>query len=322
MSTVEIAPDDDKPAEKTEPKFLGLTLGDVVKMGLTALLTLLVTLLIAWLTAKEPHLRFSVSEPIQFQGEKFKVGILNVVITNDGSKEAENVECSMRLEGTKIREVKVSPENLKPSISIKGDKAELAWPMLNPTENPQVSALLDAEMLSSKPDVKVRAKGIVGDSQPKSETSTWVNVLVSLLSVAAALLLGSMVGSLNAGGRGISREQEKLIEKAVKAIERHDRHEKLENIFSMAESRRVLLRAMRHYKPGQRFSVSELAQVIEDSESIANMWIQHITNAATPHKIKVFVQHDDGRYSLSEEAYKMILELIQERGESWGSLVQ
>src|SRR5262249_25662329 len=120
-------------------KLLGLTGGDYTKIFLGLVVGLVSAGIIAWWNSKQPHLRYAVSDPIQHQGEKLKIGIINIVIINDGNKEAENLKCNLRLNGTAIQDVKVSPEHLKASVTVTNNKFDLTLPMLNPGESLQIS---------------------------------------------------------------------------------------------------------------------------------------------------------------------------------------
>src|SRR5262249_86088 len=124
----------------SQRQLLGVTVGKWMEFVLfTFLGGILVTIVNAWWSAKEPHLHYTVSDPVQFSCDKLKVGIVHVAISNDGNKEAESLECSSRLKGTKIQEVKVSPEHLKASVSFKDDTFEVKLPMLNQGEDLQIS---------------------------------------------------------------------------------------------------------------------------------------------------------------------------------------
>jgi hypothetical protein len=172
--------------EKTDKsQLLGVTFADVAKTFVGVLLGVGGTLFVGWWQDKEPHLRYSVSDPIQFPGEKFKVGIVNVVITNDGTKKAEKLEVTLALNGTKIQEVKTSPEHLKTDHTKTDEKCLVTLPLLNHTETLQVSALYyNADLLKGAPVVSVRADDVVGDNQPSKPSSA---------SPEVAILVGMMI---------------------------------------------------------------------------------------------------------------------------------
>lgn len=157
------------------PQWMGITLNDVIKYFLVAMGGLIFGLIsagiVGWWSGREPHIRYSTSEPIQFSGEKLKVAIATVFITNDGNKEAEELQCSLRLEHTRIQEVKVSPWFFKPSITINGDGFNVKQPLLNPGQSMQVSALAytDDKPIQN-PAISVSAKGIEGEAQSQTYT--------------------------------------------------------------------------------------------------------------------------------------------------------
>ena len=171
--------------QKKEWSFLGVTLADLSKTVIGFVAGVLLSLFGFWLTAKSPHLKVTVPETIMYKGEKNQVSILNVTVTNDGSKEAEEVECWLLIPGTKVQEVKAGPDQLAPVVTMKENKVQIAVKTLNPREDFTVSALLNTpEKPTEQPKVEVRGKGVIGEREAKSQLSTLEQMLIIMLIVS------------------------------------------------------------------------------------------------------------------------------------------
>jgi hypothetical protein len=169
-----------------EKKWLGLTLGDVMKFALGLGAGLALAIFGFWLNSSSPHLTFEVSTPLQFQGEKTKFGIITLAVSNEGSKEAENVVCTFNTFGAKDPEIKVTPENLNATTGIKGDVVTVAVPSLNPGERISVVAHTP-DVLPDRPKVSVRGKGVNGTERkaisqsPRSSPTPWWETLLMFI---------------------------------------------------------------------------------------------------------------------------------------------
>jgi hypothetical protein len=147
-----------------------MNLGDWTKLLLTFVLGSLIGGPIGGcityrLNAKSPHLTVAVEQPVQFQGDKATIGIINFSVVSDGSMEAEKIECMFRTGAAKIQEVKATPESIKPSVKTDGNKVTVTVDNLNVGEKLFVSTYV-TESSPDKPDVSVRGKGVVGESTP------------------------------------------------------------------------------------------------------------------------------------------------------------
>ncbi len=74
---------------------------------------------------------------------------MNVTVSNDGSKEAEDVECWLNLAGSKIQDVKASPEYLNAAVTSKDDKIKVDVHLLNPKEELTIAAVITKEPRSN-----------------------------------------------------------------------------------------------------------------------------------------------------------------------------
>jgi hypothetical protein len=167
--------------------YLWLTPGEWIKSLLPFIFGIIAGLMLSWWNAKAPHLAYTVSDPIPFHGDKTQFGILNVTIINDGSKEAEEVDCLLPLKGCKVQEVKASPDNLSPVVSFDQDKASVKVRLLNAGESLQISALANSpDTMPPNLTPQVRGKGVVGERAAKSDTLN--GIMIPILSVLSVIL--------------------------------------------------------------------------------------------------------------------------------------
>jgi hypothetical protein len=161
---------------------------------LTALVTGVVTvgtgMLLFKLQTRAPKLTYSTSETVPFSGGTAFVGIYNVDITNEGSKEVEDVVCVVRVPMATIKQ-----HNLSVSAAISKEEGvgvgeyTVKLSGLNPSEAASISVLAESGTeLPRRAEVTLRAKGVTG-----SEKSGNRGVFSEFISIFAALV-GAFTG--------------------------------------------------------------------------------------------------------------------------------
>ena len=184
-----IAPDAPMPPEK---KFWGQTTAEIQKMLIVATMGFVSTVTALfigyWLNSKSPHLKVATSDTITYQGDSYKIGIINTSITNDGSKEAEDVSCWIPLPGCKVLDAKASPDNLNAVKSTKGDSTIFAVANLNPGETLQISIITDNPgNLPHQADVAVRSKTVKGEKAPQKPNDAPAAFVAAGIAIAVSL---------------------------------------------------------------------------------------------------------------------------------------
>src|SRR4051794_36994246 len=124
-----MAPEQEPTSQKR--KFLGVEGHEFTKLIFGCFLGIVGTLALTWWTSKSPHLKVIVPETVIFQGDKDRFGLVNFTVINDGSKKADNVECTMTLESTTIQDAKITPTALNSKADIKGDTVKFGVHHLN-----------------------------------------------------------------------------------------------------------------------------------------------------------------------------------------------
>ncbi len=313
MSSTESDPKKDAVTPLGERHFLVMLVGDWAKMGLTFILGIITAGLLGWWNAKEPHIKFSVSDPIQFPGEKLKVGIVNVLVSNDGTRYAKDLEVDLRLKGTRIQEVKTTPEILRPNITISGDKCFLTLPRLNHNETLQISSLAyDADKLEGHPDVSVRAEDVKGDNQPIGSTSWWGGFFSG--AQAATLICGTFITmfTLIFDRLNSRRHNEKMI-----SIENNQKRWKeikqagLGFILRTEVGRKILPTAIEEFSPGQRFSNSDLAKATGLTHDFISKNILQLEYPARDLGIRALEMDGARLWYFEEETHEMLKELVR-----------
>ncbi len=270
MSGTTPRPDDDVPKSEHDKEFtkldpetrdwslLGVSKGDYVKIVAGIIFGLVPGILIAlfgfWLNSKTPHLKVRVPDTIVYKGEKSKLGIVNVNVTNDGSQQAEDIECMLSLPETKIQEVKVAPEILHPTIESSNDKITVRVKSLNPGEDFLISALANnPDKLPAETKVEVRGKGVVGEREATiTGTPNWLLfVLVLLVSFETPALIALISGA--------------YVNKRIVAMEsqgRQQRYERLKGIM-LRRTELLLLRSKSSEETGKE-TASEIKRLFDD----------------------------------------------------------
>jgi len=145
----------------------------LISASLTALLSLVVSIVVFNYTHDKPKLIYEIFPISSFVSDKTELGIYNVQILNDGSKEAEEITCDFNFaKGTKIIESKIEPSSSAISYNTINDsiknKLTYKFPMLNPSENCKFSFLIE-NFKETELHLSLRAKGIIGVLRNTSE---------------------------------------------------------------------------------------------------------------------------------------------------------
>jgi hypothetical protein len=120
-----------------------------------------------------------------------ETGILNFTLSSDGSKEADEVDGYIRVEGSTIEDVRIMPEILHAEKIVKGDTISLKVKTLNPSEYLQVSALVRKNTgLPTRPIVDFRGKGVVAEERTALPSRDFTGPFVVLTIIYAASLAG------------------------------------------------------------------------------------------------------------------------------------
>ena len=164
-----------------------------------AALGLVVSLLAAffgyWLQSREPHLTVLVPEVARFESEKNRFAISTFYVTNDGNKEAENVECILTVPAGKINDMRAWGDEVSPKISYSEGKAVVSIGLLNPGEGLAVNAWITGPV----PNVvawSARGKGVVGERGQNRlenlEKQRRVSFVLSCIQLATLLVFAPL----------------------------------------------------------------------------------------------------------------------------------
>jgi hypothetical protein len=145
-----------------------------------------------WLASSKPHLTVRVRDTARFQGDKFNTGFATVSVTNDGSKEAEAVECQFALNG--VQEAKVTPAHLNAVTTVKDGRVTVTVPMLNEQETLEIAAYTNnASGVEDRVTASVRGKGVVGEPYQPPQYD-WKSIVATLVSSLVITLVSSWAG--------------------------------------------------------------------------------------------------------------------------------
>jgi hypothetical protein len=205
--------------------FLAVPVADWVKIGIGLMLGIGTMLFSNWWTSKAPFLRYTPADTVVFQGDKNRFGLVTCSVTNEGSKEAEDVEVFVDLADSPFVEVKASPETLQPVVKWenepavpaigfydpkeeakkrdlppprRGNHAHVTVKLLNQGESLQVLAMAsNPDKLPTRPEFTVRGKGVVGHIGGREALiATIQSVSIVFLVVSLAVSLWAFSGLL------------------------------------------------------------------------------------------------------------------------------
>lgn len=165
--------------DKPERKLLGVSMGDVLKALIGGVVSLTIASMVFTWQAEKPRITWTlVSSAIHKSGTK-SIQIANINVANHGIKDAENIECVIRVAGSKIDDLDVGPDTIGLRKSVKEDTATISIPLLGESESLIIS-LLSSNIQESKiisyaatPWVTIRGKGVRVEQTPMEYPGTY-----------------------------------------------------------------------------------------------------------------------------------------------------
>lgn len=271
----------------------------------------IIALAVTWISAKTPHLQYTVSDPVQFQGEKVQIDIAYASVTNDGSKEAEDIECYVQYYGVKVQEVKVTPENLKPLISISENEFELKLALLNPGETFYISTLASKTgSFYKSPKVLVRAKGVKGEAAGRQTTTTvdpvkGATILIGTLTLAFAVMVFVL------WKKGVFISDAKAAMMMLDYEKRRVKSESLHKMINAEIGQKLLIKSFGEIELGNKFSIRELAELLGEKETTISARIRFLWKVEKIFGLRFFLRHPGGIYSHNPEVYWEVQQIIR-----------
>jgi hypothetical protein len=178
-----------------------------------------------WWTNHAADIRYSVSDPVDFHGEKNNFGVVLFTVSNRGNKEAKDVTIFSSLRGVDIQEVTLNQPQLNAVNETKGDELSVRIPMLNPSEMLQISVLVrNPPKAIASTSVHVRGEGVTGvvGATPTSYEPWVLVVAVTVNTVILCIALFLIFARLLARMR---RDTMKMVEARGKMFERYIIHQ-------------------------------------------------------------------------------------------------
>lgn len=160
----------------------------------TAVMTLIVgiisTIIAVKLQVQEPRLIYSITETTKIKMKDQDVAIYKLSVENNGKKFVENIDCQIRISSANIEEVSINKDpTIKYTSSVVDDTVVLNFPLLNPSEEVQVSILANASInLPERPEIKIRGKGVIGIDKSIEKSR------VKISNIVFGLLIGVLTG--------------------------------------------------------------------------------------------------------------------------------
>jgi len=170
----------------------------IVSALLGIVVSVLGSVILGRLQAREPHLVYWSTEALPFSGQNGNVSIYQVSVSNDGKKEISDVGCVIRVLGAKVDQYKVTANPLlNASTSISNDSVNIQIPNLNPSESVQIALLVTSSMtLPVRPEILARGKGITGTEKNMTKDEGAPTGISTLLVATAAVALSGVFLSL------------------------------------------------------------------------------------------------------------------------------
>lgn len=173
--------------------FVGAIVGGMV--------TGLGTLATGYIQSRDPVLQYIRNDTPPINQNDRNTSIYLVSVYNVGNKEAEGVDCVLRVPKARIVSHGINPPSIKHDYKEEGDTATIRLDLLNPGEAISVQILATSEVdLPPKPTVSVRGRGVTGKeigapvaASGGAQWQTNVSGLLSLLIPSIALGFSSLM---------------------------------------------------------------------------------------------------------------------------------
>jgi hypothetical protein len=141
---------------------------------------------------RQPKLSYQVADTIPFMGDKERLAIHNIVVKNSGKELVKNVDCSISLSPSKIKEKRISADSsLKYNDSVAGSTYTFHVDNLNPEEKITVSILSSSNNeIPQRPTISLRGEGVKGEeATDKDKKSIWESPISTAMISAYAVVL-------------------------------------------------------------------------------------------------------------------------------------
>jgi hypothetical protein len=190
----------EEPKEKKSSKWIeGLKLAILV-------ITVVFVVLTYWNNTKTPHLYYTVTSSLPIKGEKGQITTYELVVINDGSKEAKDVQGIFYLHGMSIQDKQLTPGDLNGTVKVNQEMIQFTVPLLNTQDKATLSFIgANTEHVPERPRVVVRSEGVTGDDKPVTfylsaftlAASTLAFILVSIYIAYSLITTGSRLQLLH-----------------------------------------------------------------------------------------------------------------------------
>lgn len=155
---------------------------------ISAVFTVLASVVVYYFTTKRPRLTYSVSASPVLSSPKGFTSIYAVRVTDAGKTEVDSVECAVTLSGGSIEDART---RINPAIPITESRSAGEYsalvPSLNPGESFTMGLLIETPTENGEPHVGVRGKGVNGERSdqgqagPEGQPSTIAAGVVAIL---------------------------------------------------------------------------------------------------------------------------------------------
>lgn len=159
----------------------------LVTAVLTAFFSILTGIAVNWINSPRLRLTYSITAQHAFEGTTERVDLLAVRVSNLGSRELEDVVCTVSFAEGEVRECVVKPSTTQ-TTQVSKQSVEVKFPYMNPGEYSTLQILSEPMGGGNvrTPRISLRAKGSVGiEETPVSPSSE--SILPTIAAVGAAI---------------------------------------------------------------------------------------------------------------------------------------